>query len=75
MSYTRIKSFLASAACKKLKVNYIDIKSAFLPEALEQDAFIAQPEGQIVPGEENKICKLNKATYSLKQAEELGILK
>ena len=34
-----------------------------------------QPEGLVVPGKENKVCKLKKSLYGLKQAPKQWYMK
>ncbi len=46
----------------------MDVKTTFLNGDLEEEIYMVQPEGCIVPGQENKICKLIKSLYGLKQA-------
>ena len=44
------------------------MKSAFLNGELNEEVFVDQPKGIIEEGSEDKVCKLNKALYDLKQA-------
>ena len=43
----------------------MDVKTTFLNGELEEETYMDQPEGYIVFGQENKVCKLNKSFYSL----------
>ncbi|GKE40649.1 zinc finger, CCHC-type containing protein [Tanacetum coccineum] len=45
----------------------MDVKTAFLNEELDEEVYINQPQGCIMPGNENKVCKLIKSLYRLKQ--------
>ena len=35
---------------------------------LDEDIYMSQPEGFIVSGKEDMVCKLNKSIYGLKQS-------
>ncbi|KAL3537809.1 hypothetical protein ACH5RR_001175 [Cinchona calisaya] len=45
----------------------MDVKIAFLNGDLEEEIYMDQPQGFIQPGLENKVCKLIKSLYGLKQ--------
>ena len=42
--------------------------TAFLHGELEEDIYMDQPEGFIVPGKEKYVCKLKRSLYGLKQS-------
>jgi len=68
---TRISSIqvlLALTATHKLVIHQMDVKTTFLNGDLEEEIYMTQPEGCVVPGQENKVCKLLKSLYGLKQA-------
>ena len=46
----------------------MDVKSAFLNGELEENIYISQPEGYVDPEFRNRVCKLTKAQYGLKQS-------
>ena len=46
----------------------MDVKSAFLNGFLEKEIYIEQPMTYEVKGYEDKVLKLNKVLYGLKQA-------
>ena len=46
----------------------MDVKLAYLHGVLEEEIYMEQPEGFIAKGEENKVCKLVRSLYGLKQA-------
>jgi len=50
------------------KVHRMDVKSAFLNGYLEEEIYVEQPKGFIVEGKEDKVYRLSKALYDLKQA-------
>ena len=68
---TRISSIrvlIAIAAIHNLEIHQMDVKTAFLNGDLDEEIYMEQPEGFIVPGQENKVCRLVKSLYGLKQA-------
>ena len=46
----------------------MDVKTAFLNGSLEEDVYMTQPEGFVIPNEARRICKLDMSSYGLKQA-------
>ncbi|OMO54671.1 Integrase, catalytic core [Corchorus capsularis] len=66
---TRISSIrvlIALASIYKLVIHQMDVKTTFFNGDLED--CMMQPEGCIVPSQENNVCKLLKSLYGLKQA-------
>ncbi|CAL9017449.1 unnamed protein product, partial [Prunus brigantina] len=56
---TSIRVLFALAAIHDLVVHQMDVKTAFLNGDLEEEIYMDQPEGFIVPGKENKVCNAN----------------
>ena len=46
----------------------MDVKTTFLNGDLDDEVYMDQPEGFVLPGNEKKVCKLVKSLYGLKQA-------
>ena len=46
----------------------MDVKTAFLNGKLDEDVFMAQPEGFVDPKYPDRVCKLERSIYGLKQA-------
>ncbi|GKV41340.1 hypothetical protein SLEP1_g48885 [Rubroshorea leprosula] len=63
-----IRLIISLATQNKWKIFQMDVKSAFLNGSLEEEVYVQQPLGYVVKGEENKVLKLKKALYNLKQA-------
>ena len=53
----------------------MDVKIAFLNRELNGEIYICQPEGFIKTGDEQKVCRLRKSIYGLKQASRQWYLK
>uniref|UniRef100_A0A2N9F059 CCHC-type domain-containing protein n=1 Tax=Fagus sylvatica TaxID=28930 RepID=A0A2N9F059_FAGSY len=65
---TSIRVLIALASIYKLVVHQMDVKTAFLNGDLDEEVYMDQPEGFVLPGNEKKVCKLVKSLYGLKQA-------
>lgn len=63
-----LRVVLAIAAAKDLEMIQLDIKTAFLYGDLQEEIYMEQPEGFVVPGQEDQVCRLLKSIYGLKQA-------
>jgi hypothetical protein len=57
------KQVLSIVAAHDLKFEKLDVKTAF-----EEEIYMDQPEGFIVPVKENYVCKLKRSLYCLKQS-------
>nr|KAJ0201752.1 hypothetical protein LSAT_V11C600334860 [Lactuca sativa] len=63
-----IRTLIAVSALKGLYIHQMDVKTAFLNGYLKEEIYLEQPEGFVIPGQENKVCRLVKSLYGLKQA-------
>ena len=63
-----IRMLIAIAAIHNLEIHQMDVKTTFLNGDLDEEIYMEQPEGIIVPGQEKKVCRLVKSLYGLKQA-------
>ncbi len=66
--FESIRTVVALAVQRGLKLHQMDVISAFLNGELEDEVYMKQPEGFAVKGKERLVCKLNKSLYGLKQS-------
>ena len=66
--YESIRYLLAHAALLNWEIEAMDVKLAYLHGVLDEEIYMEQPEGFIAKGEENKVCRLVRSLYGLKQA-------
>ncbi|KAD3640180.1 hypothetical protein E3N88_29403 [Mikania micrantha] len=63
-----IRLLVALASIHNLIKYQMDVKTTFLNDELDEEMYMKQPDGFILPGNEHKVCKLIKSLYGLKQA-------
>ena len=63
-----IRILLSIAAHLDYEIWQMDVKTAFLNGHLEEDIYMMQPDGFVANNQEQKVCKLQKSIYGLKQA-------
>jgi hypothetical protein len=66
MKYDTVRILLSIAASRNLKLKQFDFKTAFLYGRLEEELYMEQPEG--FHDKTNRVCKLRKGLYGLKQS-------
>ena len=66
--FTSIRTVLAIANELDLHLHQMDVQTAFLNGDLQEEIYMCQPEGFVVEGKEDYVCKLKKGLYGLKQA-------
>ena len=59
---------LAFVTLFDLELEQLDVKTAFLHGELEEEIYMKQLEGFVVPGKEQYVCRLKKSLYRLKKA-------
>lgn len=69
VSKAALRIFLTLAAIEDLEVEQLDIKTAFLNAEIQEEIYMAVPEGVVEsPG---KVLRLRKSLYGLKQAPRM----
>jgi hypothetical protein len=68
VKYSSIRVLLAMVAYFDLELEQLDVKTVFLHGELEEQIYMQQPEGFIVPNMEDQVCLLKKSLYGLKQS-------
>ena len=68
VKHSSIRTLLSIVAMHDLELEQLDVKTAFLHGELEEDIYMEQPEGFVIPGKEKLVCKLKKSLYGLKQS-------
>nr|GEU59628.1 zinc finger, CCHC-type [Tanacetum cinerariifolium] len=67
-----IKLLIAMVSIHNLIIHQMDVKTTFLNGDLDEEVYMNQPLGFIMPGNENKVCKLIKSLYGLNKFDETG---
>ncbi|KAL9267166.1 Retrovirus-related Pol polyprotein from transposon TNT 1-94-like protein [Drosera capensis] len=63
-----IRTVLSLTATLDLKMEQMDVKTAFLHGDLEEEIYMEQPDGFRVKDKEDYVCRLKRSLYDLKQA-------
>ncbi|KAK1558069.1 hypothetical protein QYE76_008359, partial [Lolium multiflorum] len=63
-----MRILLAIAAFFDYEIWQMDVKTAFLNGDIEEELYMVQPKGFIDPKNADKVCKLQRSIYGLKQA-------
>ena len=66
--FSGIRLLLAIEVDNGTELHHVDIKTAYLNGEIDEEINVHQPEGFVMNGKENLVCKLNRAIYGLKQA-------
>jgi hypothetical protein len=63
-----IRILLVIATYFEYEIWQMDVKTAFLNGNIQEELYMVQPEGFVDPKDVNKVCKLQRSIYGLKQA-------
>ena len=66
--FKSIRILLAIAAFHDYEIWQMDVKTAFLNGNIDEELYMMQPEGFVDPKDADKVCKLQRSIYGLKQA-------
>jgi hypothetical protein len=53
------------------EVEQMDVKTTFLHGYLEEEIYMKQPEGFVVKGKKELVCKMKNSSYGLKQSPRM----
>ncbi|XP_073360341.1 uncharacterized protein [Aegilops tauschii subsp. strangulata] len=56
LKHSSIRTLLSIVAMLDLELEQLDVKTAFLHGELEEDIYMEQPEGFVIPGKEKLVC-------------------
>jgi hypothetical protein len=63
-----VRMMVVLAAHEGWEVHHMDVKSAFLNGVIKEEVYVQQPPGFSTTDSENKVLRLHKALYGLRQA-------
>lgn len=63
-----VRLFISLAAVHHWPLFQLDIKNAFLHGDLHEEVYMEQPPGFVAQGESDRVCRLRKSLYGLKQS-------
>jgi hypothetical protein len=66
VKHNSICTFFGIVVMHDLELEQLDVKTSCLHGELEEKIYMDRPEGFIVPGKENFVCKLKNSLYGLK---------
>ena len=67
VKFESIRQMVALGTARGMAMHQMDVATAFLYAPLEEEVYMVQPEGTVLPGDEEKVMKLLKCLYGLKQ--------
>ena len=72
--HTSIRILLALVIQFDMKLELLDVKTAFSHGTLDEEIYMSQPKGFLSRRNESKVCLLKKFLYEMKQSQEGGTL-
>jgi hypothetical protein len=71
VKWSIIRALTARAAQLDHAIHHLDVKMAFLYGHIHEEVFMHQPQGYVLPGYEDYVCKLKRALYGLRQSPRM----
>ena len=71
VKHDTLRLILSLVATLDLDMSQLDVKTAFLYGEIEEEIYLEQPEGYVIAGQEDSVCRLQKCLYGLKQASRV----
>jgi hypothetical protein len=68
---TSIRFLLSVTAAFDFEVEQMDVKTTFLYGDLEEEIYMKQPEGFVVKGKKELVCKMKKSLYGFKKSRRM----
>jgi hypothetical protein len=68
---TSIRFILSVVVSFDFEVEQMDVKTTFLHGDLEEEIYMKQPEGFVVKGKKELVCRMKKSLYGLKQSPRM----
>ncbi len=66
--FSSFRALLAFAVQNNMLIHQMDVVTAFLNGSLDEEIYMQQPSGYVIPGNEHVVCKLKKSIYGFKQS-------
>jgi hypothetical protein len=66
--WSTLRAMVALSVFLGWELNHMDVITAFLNGKLKEEIYMKQPPGFEVPGQEDKVCRLLRSLYGLKQS-------
>ena len=68
VKYSSLRGLLAIANHFDYEIHQMDVKSAYLNGTIDNELYMKQPEGYVDMKNQDKVCRLKKSLYGLKQS-------
>jgi hypothetical protein len=68
---TSIGFLLSISSTSNFEIEKMDVKTAFLHQDLDEEIYMRQPNGFVVKGKEELVCKLKRSLYGLKKSPRM----